>query len=110
MNITFRQVDAFHAVVSSGSVNGASALLGVSQPVISRLISDLEKEVGFALFNRQGRVLVPTPEGRMLVAEVRQAVTGLEHIKNAARVIATFGHTAVQLVTVPSFVGGWPLI
>ena len=76
MNITFRQVDAFHAVVPSGSVNGASALLGVSQPVISRLISDLEKVVGFALFNRQGRVLVPTPEGRMLVAEVRQAVTG----------------------------------
>ena len=77
MNITFQQVDAFHAVVSSGSVNGASALLGVSQPVISRLISDLEKEVGFALFNRQGRVLVPMPEGRMLVAEVRQAVTGV---------------------------------
>tara|TARA_B100000497_G_scaffold70513_1_gene79297 strand:+ start:1028 stop:1360 length:333 start_codon:yes stop_codon:yes gene_type:complete len=110
MNITFRQVDAFHAVMSSGSVNGASALLGLSQHVISRLISDLEKEVGFALFNRQGRVLDPTPEGWMLVAEVREAVTGLEHIKNAARVIATFEHTAVQLVAVPSFVGDWPLI
>ena len=106
MNITFRQVDAFRAVVSSGSVTGASAQLGVSQPAISRLISDLESEVGFALFTRQGRVLVPTLEGRMLVGEVRQAITGMEHIKNAASVIASFGHTALQLVTIPSFAGG----
>jgi DNA-binding transcriptional LysR family regulator len=106
MNITFRQVDAFRAVVSSGSVTGASEQLGVSQPAISRLISDLESEVGFALFTRQGRVLVPTREGRMLVAEVRQAVTGMEHIKTVASVIASFGHTAVQLVTIPSFSGG----
>jgi len=60
MNITFRQVDAFRAVVSSGSVTGASTLLGVSQPAISRLIFDLEIEVEFTLFTRQGRVLVPT--------------------------------------------------
>jgi DNA-binding transcriptional LysR family regulator len=106
MNITFRQVDAFRAVVSAGSVTGASEQLGVSQPAISRLISDLESEVGFALFTRQGRVLVPTKEGRMLVAEVRQAVTGMEHIKTVASVIASFGHTAVQLVTIPSFAGG----
>ncbi len=106
MKITFRQVDAFRAVVSSGSVKGASTLLGVSQPAISRLISDLESEVGFALFARQGRALVPTPEGRLLVGEIRQAITGMEHIKDAANVIANFGHTAVQLVTIPSFAGG----
>ena len=52
MNITFKQVDAFRAVVSSGSVTGASVILGTSQPAVSRLISDLEKEIGYELFFR----------------------------------------------------------
>ena len=106
MKITFRQVDSFRAVVSSGSVTDAAALLGVSQPAVSRLISDLEDEVGFALFRREGRTLVPTEEGRLLVGEVRQAVAGMEHIKDAAVVIGRFGHTALQLVTTPSFASG----
>ena len=42
----------------------------------------------------------------MLVGEIRQAITGMEHIKNAAGVIASFGHVALQLVTIPSFAGG----
>ena len=107
MKITFRQVDAFRAVVSSGSVTDAAALLGVSQPAVSRLISDLEDEVGFALFLREGRTLVPTKEGRLLVGEVRQAVAGMEHIKDAAAAIGRFGHTALQLVTTPSFASGF---
>lgn len=41
----------------------------------------------------------------MLVGEVRQAITGMEHIKNAASVIVRFGHMAVQTVTIPSFAG-----
>ena len=39
----------------------------------------------------------------MLVGEVRQAIAGMECIKNAARLIVRFGHMAVQTVTIPSF-------
>ncbi|MEX0366280.1 MAG: LysR substrate-binding domain-containing protein [Ruegeria sp.] len=103
MKITFRQVDAFRTVISSGSVTEAAEMLGISQPAVSRLISDLEAEVGFALFQREGRGLVPTEEGRLLVVEVRQAVSGMEHIKDAAAVIGTFGHAMLRLVTTPTF-------
>ncbi|WP_299669243.1 LysR substrate-binding domain-containing protein [uncultured Ruegeria sp.] len=103
MKITFRQVDAFRAVVSTGTVTEAAALLGISQPAVSRLISDLEAEVGFALFQRSGRVLVPTDEARLLVQEVRQAVSGMEHIKQAATAIGNFGHARLSLVTTPAF-------
>ena len=60
MKITFRQVDAFRTVVSTGTMTEAAEMLAISQPAVSRLISDLEKEVGFQLFKRLGRVLVPT--------------------------------------------------
>lgn len=103
MKITFRQLDAFRTVVSTGTVTRAADMLGVSQPAISRLISDLETEVGFRLFQRSGRVLVPTQEARLLVKEVRQAATGMEHIKESAAAIANFGHARLNLVTTPAF-------
>ncbi|PCH74143.1 MAG: LysR family transcriptional regulator [Rhodobacteraceae bacterium] len=103
MKITFRQVDAFRTVISTGTVTRAADMLGVSQPAISRLISDLEAEVGFQLFQRAGRVLVPTQEARLLVKEVRHVVSGMEHIKESAAAIASFGHARLNLVTAPVF-------
>lgn len=103
MKITFRQIDAFRSVVSTGTVTEAAATLGISQPAVSRLISDLEQEVGFQLFQRVGRILAPTEEARLLVEEVRQAISGMEHIKEAAAAIRRFGHARITLVTTPTF-------
>jgi DNA-binding transcriptional LysR family regulator len=103
MKITFRQIDAFRTVVSTGTVTEAAAMLGVSQPAVSRLISDLEAEVGYPLFERSGRVLVPTPEARLLVDEVRRTVSGMERIKETAAAIGHFGHSRLSVVATPSF-------
>ena len=103
MKITFRQVDAFRTVISTGTVTEAAEMLGISQPAVSRLIADLETEVGFALFQRTGRALVPTDEARLLVGEIRQAVSGMEHIKDAAKAIGRFGHARINMATVPGF-------
>ena len=103
MKITFRQVDAFRIVVSTGTVTEAAEVLGISQPAVSRLISDFESEVGFQLFRRSGRALVPTDEARLLVSEVRQAISGMEHIKEVAASIGQFGHARLSIVTTPAF-------
>ena len=57
MKITFRQIDAFQTLITSGTVTKTASLLGISQPAVSRLISDLEKSAGFKLFHRSGRKL-----------------------------------------------------
>ena len=41
-----RQLEAFAAVMSTGSVTGAARLLARSQPAITRLVQELEAEVG----------------------------------------------------------------
>jgi DNA-binding transcriptional LysR family regulator len=86
----------------TGTATGAAQLLGISQPAVSRLIGDLETEVGFKLFERLGRRVVPTSEARVLIEEVRRAFVGLDRIRDAAHAIADFRFSQLRLVAVPS--------
>ena len=103
MKITFRQIDAFKTVVQTGTVTETARMLGISQPAVSRLISDLESEVGFQLFARSGRNLKATPEALLLVEEVRRALSGLEQIKLTASAIKHFKHAQLRLISTPAF-------
>ncbi|WP_369678880.1 LysR family transcriptional regulator [Sinorhizobium medicae] len=51
-SMRFSQVEAFRAVMLSGSTTAAAEILHTSQPNISRSISQLEKETGLRLFER----------------------------------------------------------
>ena len=103
LKITFRQIDAFKTVVQTGTVTESARMLGVSQPAVSRLISDLESEVGFKLFGRSGRNLKATPVALLLVEEVRRALSGLEQIKLTASAIKRFKHAQLRLISTPAF-------
>jgi DNA-binding transcriptional LysR family regulator len=103
MKLTFRQIEAFQHVIATGSVTDAAAILGVSQPAVSRLLADFEAQVGFRLFQRAGRTLHPTPEARMLVDTVRRAFGGLDRIREAAEAIRDFNAVPLRLVTTSSF-------
>jgi len=103
LKITFRQIDAFKTVVQTGTVTESARMLGISQPAVSRLISDFESEVGFQLFSRSGRNLKATPEAMLLVEEVRRALSGLEQIKHTASAIKNFRHAQLRLISTPAF-------
>jgi DNA-binding transcriptional LysR family regulator len=55
------------AVSRTGSFTRAAAAMYVTQPTISSAISELESELGVRLFNRNGRDVELTIEGRTLV-------------------------------------------
>ena len=52
--IRFRQIEAFRSLIMTGTSVGAAKKLHVTQPAISRLIADLEADLGFSLFSRVG--------------------------------------------------------
>lgn len=83
MSLRFRQLQAFHAVIETGTVTGAAALLGISQPGISNLLAQLERETRFRLFERSRGRLVATPEAEVLFHEVDTLVRGLDHVQQA---------------------------
>jgi DNA-binding transcriptional LysR family regulator len=86
-SLNFRQLEAFRAVMLTGSITGAAHSLCISQPAVSRLIKDLEYELKLSLFARQGTHLVPTEEGRELYREVERHFSGTERILEAARAL-----------------------
>ena len=83
MNASFRQYQAFHAVIETGTVTGAAAQLGISQPGISNLLNQLERATRLKLFERNRGRLVPTPEAALLFEEIDTLVRGLDHVNQA---------------------------
>ncbi|NQW13117.1 MAG: LysR family transcriptional regulator [Rhodobacter sp.] len=83
MPLRFRQLQAFHAIVETGTVTGAAVLLGISQPGISNLLAQLEHQTRFKLFERVRGRLITTPEANMLYHEIDTVVRGLDHVNQA---------------------------
>jgi DNA-binding transcriptional LysR family regulator len=74
-----RSLEIFLAVCESGAMSSAARTLGLTQPAVSLAISDLEKKLGFELFDRTVRPLAVTVAGGLLrqragalIAEARQ--------------------------------------
>lgn len=99
MSLNFRQLEAFHAVMISGSASRAAELLQVSQPAVSRAVADLEAEIGFALFDRVRGRLVPTPEGRLFFSDVSANFAGLDRLKASAARIRDFGSGTIRVAS-----------
>jgi DNA-binding transcriptional LysR family regulator len=83
-----RQLEAFAAVMSTGSFTGAARLLARSQPAITRLVQELESEIGYALFARNGPRVTPTEQGFLLYEDAERALAGLRQIHARAAEIA----------------------
>jgi DNA-binding transcriptional LysR family regulator len=83
MSLRFRQLQAFHAIFETGTVTGAARQLGISQPGISNLLAQLERQTRFRLFERIKGRLVATPEADVLYQEVDTVVRGLDHVTQA---------------------------
>lgn len=78
-----RQVEIFTAIMERGSFSEAARSLGISQPAVSSSLSRLEQYVGFALFRRDGRQVVPTAEAILLYSEATRALAGVAQLNDA---------------------------
>ena len=102
MTTKLRHLEVFRAVMAAGSATGAAAMLKISQPAVSQLLAQLERQAGLALFARRGGRLVPTWEAQALFTEVDRAFSGIDRL---ARVIAGLRGHDLGHVNVASFPG-----
>jgi DNA-binding transcriptional LysR family regulator len=74
LEIKPRILKAFCAVVDTGSLALAGGQVSLSISAISRIISQLEVDLGVALFDRSERRLIPTEAGREFYRRAREAL------------------------------------
>ena len=77
-------LEAFLAVVETGSIVAASARLNLTQPGVTRRIKSLEEMLGTELLDRQSKPLKPTPAGRQAYEHGRSVLCALEELKSGA--------------------------
>ena len=82
--IRFRQIEAFRCLMIAGTSVGAARKMHITQPAISRLIADLETDLGFRLFNRSKGRLEPTTAGVRYYQAVEENFLGLERLMQVA--------------------------
>src|SRR6202034_2552969 len=89
--IKLRDLHILLAVAESGSMAKASAQLSVSHPVVSKTISQLEKNLGVRLFERGSQGVELTAHGTSLLScgiavfdEMRQGLKRLEALSDPA--------------------------
>jgi len=78
----FRQLRTFTCVAELGSLSKASDRLRIAQPALSRQIKLLEHELRTELFTRNGRGMVLTDAGRLLLARTAGIVRQIDQIRD----------------------------
>lgn len=105
-----KQLTYFVRIAELGSLTGAATTLGVSQPVLSRQIGRLERELGKHLLYRHGRGVRLTDSGKRLLAHgkgilhqvelARQELEG-QHASPVGRVIVGLPPSLCKRIAVP---------
>lgn len=101
-----KSLTAFCLVLRRGSLSAAADAMNFSQPAVSRLVSNLEHEVGFQLFHRDKRALRPTSEARRFYREAERILTGIEQLGNIAQDIKQGGDTRLRVVVMSRLAAG----
>lgn len=96
-----RGLEALRAFMEGGSMNVAAERLNCTQPQVSRLLTALEEEVGFPLFDRKVRRLEPTAEARLIYRQIELALTELDEVAETANRLRMGLKTHVRVLAAP---------
>ncbi|TVT45130.1 MAG: LysR family transcriptional regulator [Denitromonas halophila] len=99
--MNLRQMEAFRAVMLTGSVSEAAKRLFKTQPAVSMMIAGLESEIGFQLFERRKKRLFPTPEANYLYSEVEGIFSRIHDVSETIKDIQNKQHGFLRIGCMP---------
>lgn len=97
---TYRQIEAFKAIMDAGSVTGAAQRLNLSQPAVSKLLASFESVVGMRLFSRHKKRLTPGAEAHALLREINRVYVGVEGVTRFAGDLRSLRAGALTIASV----------
>ena len=78
--VLLRDLSWFVALADHRHMTDTAAILGVSQPTLSRALARVETELGTRLFERAPDGVVPNPNGELVVAAARDLLARYEQL------------------------------
>lgn len=82
---TFKQLKTFITVAEYKKMSAAAKKLYISQPTVSQIISDLEKEYDEIFFQRLPRELKLTPSGKIFLSKARDVVASYDNLEQSMK-------------------------
>ncbi|SOH93937.1 DNA-binding transcriptional regulator, LysR family [Monaibacterium marinum] len=101
-----RGIEAFVAVMASGSMTAAAKRLGIGQPAITRLVRDLEGVLGFTVFERNGPRISPTQKGVLFHEDAKRLLTSYAHVAQRAATLRGARAKSITLAATPTMAAG----
>jgi len=84
-DLSLRLLEVFGTLMLHQTTVDTATELGISQPAVSLAIKELEKQLGFALFERVKQRLHPTGEARSLFVEIEPLLGMMRSIESHVR-------------------------
>lgn len=102
MNASLRQLRAFVAVATSRSFSRAADAMALTQPAISRNVTELEQVLGLQLLHRTTREVELTEAGRLLLGNVTRVLEDLDACLLEVQGLATQRKGRVKVASSPT--------
>ncbi|RZL95251.1 MAG: LysR family transcriptional regulator [Variovorax sp.] len=93
------------AVMQSQTITEAANRLHVSQPAVSKQLKQLQTDLGFTLFERQGHKLIPTFEARAMLDQVNRVNASLDVLNRIAIDFRSARRGHLQIACIPAVAG-----
>lgn len=74
-----RRVRAFVALAEQHHMPSVAQTLGITQPAVSMALRQMEESIGFPLFERTARGMIPTSAGAALALRLKRALAEIRH-------------------------------
>lgn len=101
-NLNFRQIEAFRAVMITGTTTAAAQMLHTTQPSVSRLLAQMHSATQLKLFDVQKARLRPTKEARQLFEIIQRHFLGLERIEQSVATMRKSGTKSLRIGSTPA--------
>lgn len=94
------------AVDQQGSISAAARMLNLTQSTVSRSLADIERDTGYAIFDRRARDVVATERGRAFLTRAARIISDLEQLSEDSRLNRLNEETLIRVGVCPASMQG----
>lgn len=97
-----RHIEIFHTIMVEGSISAAARALNISQPAVSNALRHAEDQLGFQLFHRKGKRIVPSHEAKLLFTHTETLMRQVDRVSQICENINEGTGLSIRVGVVPA--------